>query len=70
MLLDSNILIFLTTRSPILPPGARSAIREASYLAVSMATVWELEIKKGIGKLNDILDWSELQADGLQLLPI
>lgn len=70
MLLDSNVLIFWTTRSPILPPGVRSAIREAPSVSVSMATVWELEIKKGIGKLHDVLNWEKIWGSGVALLDI
>lgn len=70
MLLDSNALVFWATRSPLLPPGVTSAIRNAPILVISFATIWELEIKRGIGKFNEELDWTELSDNGVDLLRI
>jgi PIN domain nuclease of toxin-antitoxin system len=70
MLLDSNILIFWTLRSPLLPLGVSSAIREAPDVSISIATIWELEIKRGIGKFGSALDWDDLTTNHVRLLPI
>jgi PIN domain nuclease of toxin-antitoxin system len=70
MLLDSNVLIFWTTRSPTLSPTVCSAIEAAKSLSISVATIWELEIKSGQGKLSPALDWTDLTTNSVGLLPI
>ncbi|WP_210201584.1 hypothetical protein [Bosea sp. CS1GBMeth4] len=53
LLLDSNALLWWTgLHHGRLTDAARKSIAEADQLFVSVATIWELEIKRGIGKLD------------------
>jgi PIN domain nuclease of toxin-antitoxin system len=53
LLLDSHVLLWWLEESPILSADAYEAIAEsANDVAVSAATVWELEIKRATGKLR------------------
>jgi PIN domain nuclease of toxin-antitoxin system len=70
MLLDSNVLIFWTSRSSMLSPSVQNALRLAPRIVISMAAVLELEIKRGAGKLNASLDWKDLTNNLVDLLPI
>jgi PIN domain nuclease of toxin-antitoxin system len=58
ILLDSNIVIWAMTDRTRLSTAARSTIRQASEVVVSAATIWEIAIKVGIGKLE--LDMNDL----------
>jgi PIN domain nuclease of toxin-antitoxin system len=53
LLLDSHTLLCWLEESPILSAEAYEAIAEPDNdVVVSAATVWELEIKRAIGKLE------------------
>lgn len=52
LLLDSQALVWLLDDNPRLGTQARSAIRAATRVYVSAATVWELTIKSMLGKLT------------------
>src|SRR5258707_14734504 len=58
VLLDSNIVVWAMTDRTRLSLAARTAIEQASEVVVSAATIWELAIKAGIGKLD--LDMDDL----------
>lgn len=72
LLLDTHILIWALENNPALPDKAREAIIEGSNLVfVSSASVWEISIKKSIGKLkapDNLLE--ELQSHRFSLLNI
>ncbi|MDF1554498.1 MAG: type II toxin-antitoxin system VapC family toxin [Deferrisomatales bacterium] len=52
LLLDTHILLWWLNDDPTLTPAARAAIADGNNLAfVSAATVWEIRIKEGLGKL-------------------
>jgi len=53
VLLDTHILIWALENNPALPKKARDVIIDGSNIVyVSSATVWEMTIKKAIGKLS------------------
>jgi PIN domain nuclease of toxin-antitoxin system len=76
LLLDSHALIWALADPAKLSPAADVALRDpANELLLSAASVWEIAIKVGLGKLNLTLpfrDWmNRAIADlGLSLLPI
>ncbi len=72
LLLDSHTLLWWLDDSPRLGSRARSAIVEATVVAVSLATIWEIAIKIGLGKLSvDLRDLLvNISRDGFDLLPV
>ena len=53
LLLDTHILIWALEDNPLLSENAREAILKGENMVfVSSASVWEMSIKKSIGKLN------------------
>ena len=52
LLLDSHVVIWLLDDNPRLGPSARAAIDSAPAAMCSAATLWELKIKQGAGKLR------------------
>jgi len=71
LLLDSHVLLWLLAGDPIAPAAARAVESLDNEVWVSVATIWELEIKQAIGKLelDDDLVAAALGA-GLDLLEI
>jgi PIN domain nuclease of toxin-antitoxin system len=62
LLLDAHVVVWWLDDDPELAKPARSAISDpANAVVVSAATVWELAIKRALGKL-------ELRADLLRAL--
>jgi PIN domain nuclease of toxin-antitoxin system len=72
LLLDSHILLWLLADDKKLPRLARTRIRKANSVLVSSATLWELSIKVGMGRLNvNMLRLVEsIDASGLTELPV
>ena len=63
-MLDAHALLWWLDDDPTLDRAARAAIADpANDVVVSVATVWELEIKRAMGKL-------EAPADLLQVLDV
>ncbi len=57
LLLDTHILLWWLTDDPKLPPSAAAHIAAAdTFVAVSGASVWEIAIKKAIGRLEALDD--------------
>lgn len=60
LLLDTHILLWWLADDPLLPDAARAAISSPSNeVIVSAAVVWEIAIKKAVGRLDapdDLLD--------------
>jgi PIN domain nuclease of toxin-antitoxin system len=52
LLLDTQIFFWIATETERVPRRARQLIEEASRVYVSAATIWELTIKIGLGKLR------------------
>lgn len=73
LLLDTHILLWWLTDDPLLPTAARGAITDRqSAVYVSTATVWEIAIKRSLGRLDFPLDEMEgiLADEGFNPLPI
>jgi PIN domain nuclease of toxin-antitoxin system len=76
LLVDSQSLIWYVDKDHFLTPAAHAAITDPDNdLLLSAATIWEIAIKVGLGKLSLSLpyrDWMERAiADlGLAVLPI
>lgn len=72
LLLDAHTLVWWAEDRATLSDGARRAIADpANAVLVSAASVWELSIKQGIGKLRLTMDLeSEIEAAGFSGLPI
>lgn len=72
LIADSNALLWWLADSPELAPEAKRAIADpANEVLVSAATVWEIEIKRALGKLeapDGLVD--ALEPAGLGSLPI
>lgn len=76
VLLDTNVLLFFLTNSPRLSGAAREKISDpATICHVSMASLWEIALKQGIGKLRFAPARStsfreNLKACGFEIVPI
>ncbi|MGL5116273.1 MAG: type II toxin-antitoxin system VapC family toxin [Beijerinckiaceae bacterium] len=66
LLLDSNALIWLVTRPERLSPGAKAALSmHRGPLHLSLASIWEIEIKRSLGKLAlDGFGWDAPEFTG------
>ena len=56
ILLDTHIVIWALSEPEKLSNEAKNLINEASHLYVSSASIWEMAIKSGLGKLDADLD--------------
>ena len=72
LLLDAHALLWWAEDRTTLSDGARRAIADpGNAVLVSAASVWELSIKQGIGKLRLSADLeSEIETAGFSGLPI
>lgn len=72
LLLDTHIILWWLADSQKLSSKSRAIISEPNNLIfVSAATVWEISIKKTLGKLNVPNDFEEaLEINGFQPLSI
>lgn len=52
LLLDTHVFLWSVADSPELPKKAKEAIRDADEVFVSAASLWEIAIKVGLGKLK------------------
>jgi PIN domain nuclease of toxin-antitoxin system len=52
LLIDSNALIWATSRPAELSPAARRALQDPNDRFVSIASMWEIAIKVSLGKLS------------------
>lgn len=52
MLLDTQALLWLLADSPRIGPRARALIASAGSVHYSAASIWEIEIKRALGKLR------------------
>jgi len=75
-LLDTHIFIWWADQPEKLSPNALSALEdEANELLLSVASVWEMQIKTQLGKLNLSLPLKQLlksqqQTNELTVLPV
>lgn len=72
LLLDSHVLLWWSgLQSGRLPEAIVRAIGEAEQLFVSVATIWELEIKRNTGKIAfPAAAWASVEAIGISWLPV
>lgn len=72
MIVDTNVVIWwLDERFDRLTPSARSAVEGVGDLTISTIAIWEIAIKRSVGRLrmpDDVVD--RLVATGATLLPI
>ncbi|HUB88780.1 MAG TPA: type II toxin-antitoxin system VapC family toxin [Dyella sp.] len=72
LLLDTHIFLWAVTDDRKLSKAARKLIVEAEDVYVSSASIWEMSIKAGLGKLDADVNQlvSEIEAIGYTELPI
>ena len=64
LLLDTHALMWILSDDPRLAAEAREAISDPeAFVAVSPASAWEIEIKRGLGKLEAPHDLVQQVAD-------
>ena len=72
LLLDTNVLLWTLAGSPKVQPVSQLILAPESEVFVSTASLWEITIKTGIGKLT--ADLTEIRqaiaASGFSELPI
>ena len=73
-LLDTHAMLWYLRDSPELSTTAHSLIDRAEYVAVSIASFWEIAIKQSIGKMQFCMTIPELESlcldRDIQVLPI
>lgn len=60
MLLDTHTLIWFLEDNFKLPSIVRQRIQDSSLVFVSIASLWEISIKLGLGKLNFQFEFQEI----------
>ena len=72
LLLDTHVVLWWLGDSSDLPAPARQAIADTTNVCfVSAATLWEIEIKRALGKLSIPESYSDaLARQGFRELPI
>jgi PIN domain nuclease of toxin-antitoxin system len=75
LLLDTHAFLWFVTGDTRVSRAARNALEDDSaHLLLSAASVWEMAIKRSLGRLvlpSSLDDYvAEQVADGLQLLPV
>jgi PIN domain nuclease of toxin-antitoxin system len=53
LLLDTHVLLWLMEGNPRLSHEARALISDATEVYVSSASIWEIAIKAGMGKIKE-----------------
>jgi len=76
LLLDTHCFLWLNSEPDRVSRDAMAACRdEANALHLSLVSLWEIQIKQQLGKLNLAVPWTSMvetqqQANGLQTLPL
>ncbi len=72
LLVDTHAVLWWLADDPALPRSARELIGDSeNELLFSVASIWEIAIKRGSGKLRAPTDLPEtIQDEGFTLLPI
>jgi len=72
LLLDTHIFLWVVTDSRRLSAKARNLLRQADAIYVSSASIWEIAIKRRLGKIDaqpgELAD--AIEASGFLALPI
>ena len=74
-LLDTHTLLWFLNNDAQLPKTARQIIESDSIIWVSVASIWEIAIKNGLGKLQLPLPFeqifpAQLALNSIEILPI
>ena len=70
-LIDSHVLLWAINDDPKLPAAYREILSERNWCFVSIAAIWEMSIKEGLGKLDVPPNLLEIiKGSGLKLLDI
>lgn len=74
LLLDTHTVLWLIHDSKKLPEATKKAVLNADETTISIASLWEVAIKKSIGKLDVAESVSDIEAkcfeNNLAVLPI
>jgi PIN domain nuclease of toxin-antitoxin system len=72
LLLDTNAFLWWRDGSPRFSPEIRDEIRNPDNdISISIVSLWEIAIKRGVGKLRFLEDFQEVMSDeSFNLLPI
>jgi len=72
LLIDTHILLWADERPRLIAPTLRTAMRdETNEIVVSAATIWEIAIKRAIGKLRfDRPIVAAVLALGFEIMPV
>jgi PIN domain nuclease of toxin-antitoxin system len=72
LILDAHALLWWLRDEPLFDRAAKASIADpANDVIVSAATIWELEIKRALGKLHAPADLIELlEAEEFDCIPI
>ncbi len=72
LLLDTHVLLWWLDECPLLSASAKEAIADVDNIVyVSAATVWEIVIKRALGKLELPDDWADVLAgESLRRMPV
>ncbi len=72
LLLDTHLVLWAMQDARALSAAARRYLREADAVFVSAASLWEIAIKSGLGKLevNSVRLEQTLNEAGFQQLPV
>lgn len=72
LVLDANAMLWWLRNEPTLSATARGAIADpTNEVIVSAATIWELEIKRALGKLQAPQDLvAVVEDEGFSCLPV
>ena len=70
-LIDTHVLLWWLVDDPSLSQHARTTIHDADEALISTASVWEIAIKRSLGKLTAPDDLLEVvHAEGFSWLPV
>lgn len=70
LLLDTHILLWLMQDAPRLTPTARRLIKQADSLHVSSVSLWEVAIKRSLGRLRLDMDALDAHLAASAILPL
>lgn len=72
LLLDTHVFLWAVMGSPLLKAAPRRAIEAADRVYVSSASVWEVAIKRRLGKIDADADaiLAAINASGFVELPV
>jgi PIN domain nuclease of toxin-antitoxin system len=70
LLLDTHALLWWLADDDRLPTTARKAIRNEAVVNVSAGTVWEIALKRALGKLDIADGWYQAAFRDFTELPI